>query len=137
MDIIIGILFLAIGIGIGYAFFYFRYGDRELVNDLRQNTTQLQLEMDTISMDTKEFEQQNRILKEKMWELLMKNEDLTKISSELYRYYYRIKESHAKALELVDLLQSFDKEFDEKIKGNSDTRQIPIQTIHNVDIKRF
>ena len=52
----------------------------------------------------------------------MKNEDLTKISSELYRYYYRIKESHAKALELVDLLQSFDKEFDEKIKGNSDTR---------------
>ncbi len=66
MDIIIGILFLAIGIGIGYAFFYFRYGDRELVNDLRQNTTQLQLEMDTISMDTKEFEQQNRILKEKM-----------------------------------------------------------------------
>ena len=67
----------------------------------------------------------------------MKNEDLTKISSELYRYYYRIKESHAKALELVDLLQSFDKEFKEKIKGNSDTRQIPIQTIHNVDIKRF
>lgn len=137
MDIIIGILFLAIGIGIGYAVFYFRYGDRELVNDLRKNTSQLQLEVDTIAMDTKEFEQQNRILKEKMGELLMKNEDLTKISSELYRYYYRIKESHAKALELVDLLQSFDKEFDEKIKMNSDTRTIPIQTINNIDVKRF
>lgn len=88
-------------------------------------------------MDTKEFEQQNRILKEKMGELLMKNEDLTKISSELYRYYYRIKESHTKALELVDLLQSFDKEFDEKIKINEDTRTIPIQTINSADIKRF
>jgi hypothetical protein len=137
MDIIIGILFLLIWIGIGYAVFYFRYGDRELVNDLRKNTSQLQLELDTIAMDTKEFEQQNRILKEKMGELLMKNEDLTKISSELYRYYYRIKESHTKALELVDLLQSFDKEFDEKIKINEDTRTIPIQTINSADIKRF
>jgi len=104
---------------------------------LRKNTSQLQLELDTIAMDTKEFEQQNRILKEKMGELLMKNEDLTKISSELYRYYYRIKESHTKALELVDLLQSFDKEFDEKIKINEDTRTIPIQTINSADIKRF
>ena len=118
MDIIVGVLCLMIGIGIGYTVFYFRYGDRKLVDDLRKNTSQLQLEVDTIVMDTKEFEQQNRILKEKVTELMMKNEDLTKISSELYRYYYRIKESHSKALELVDLLKSFDKEFDEKMKMN-------------------
>ena len=40
----------------------------------------------------KEFEEQNRILKTKVSELLMKNDDLTKITSELYRYYHRIKE---------------------------------------------
>lgn len=89
--------------------------DRKLVDDLRKTISEQQYELQAKTIDTKEFEDQNRILKTKVSELLLKNDDLTKITSELYRYYHRIKESHAKALELVDMLKSFDQEFDEKI----------------------
>jgi hypothetical protein len=100
---------------LGYTIFYFRYIDRKLVDDLRKTVSELSYELQAKSMDKKEFEDQNRILKTKVSELLLKNDDLTKITSELYRYYHRIKEAYAKALDLVESLKSFDKEFDEKI----------------------
>jgi hypothetical protein len=100
---------------LGYTIFYFRYIDRKLVDDLRKTVSELSYELQAKSMDKKEFEDQNRILKTKVSELLLKNDDLTKITSELYRYYHRIKEAYSKALDLVESLKSFDKEFDEKI----------------------
>lgn len=124
-----GILGLILGLVIGYIVFYFRYMDRRLVDDLRKNVSELQYQIQANSADKKEFEDQNRILKTKVSELLLKNDDLTKITSELYRYYHRIKESHAKALELVDMLKSFDKEFDEKINIAWENRIIHSQVI--------
>ncbi len=116
MNIFLAFVCLILGIWVGYLVFYFRYIDRRLVDDLRGSVGNLQDELTTLQVSTKEFEEQNRILKTKVSELLMKNDDLTKITSELYRYYHRIKEWYAKALELADMLKSFDKEFDEKIK---------------------
>lgn len=137
MDLTLGIIWLIIGVGVGYIVFYFRYVDRKLVDDLRKTVSELQHELQTLHVNTKEFEDQNHILKEKVTELLLKNDDHTKITSELYRYYHRIKEGYAKAVELVDLLKSFDKEFDEKIKIVWETRHIPIQSTHGEWVKRF
>lgn len=136
MDIVIWIVCIVIGIGVGYLIFYFRYMDRSLVDDLRKTIEEQQQHIQHTMIDAKEFEEQNRILKTKVSELLLKNDDLTKITSELYRYYHRIKESHHKALELVDMLKSFDSEFDEKIKINWDIKQIPINISHDQP-KRF
>lgn len=136
MDIIIWIVCIVIGIGVGYLIFYFRYMDRSLVDDLRKTIEEQQQHIQHTMIDAKEFEEQNRILKTKVSELLLKNDDLTKITSELYRYYHRIKESHNKALELVDMLKSFDNEFDEKMTIHWGTKQIPINIAHDQP-KRF
>ncbi len=129
MDIAFLILWLVIGIWLGYTIFYFRYIDRKLVDDLRKTVSELSYELQAKSMDKKEFEDQNRILKTKVSELLLKNDDLTKITSELYRYYHRIKEAYAKALDLVESLKSFDKEFDEKINIAWENKVIHSQVV--------
>lgn len=121
MNILVYIIVFIIGLGVGYLVFYFRYIDRRLVDDLRDSVGNLQHELTSLHITSKEFEEQNRILKTKVSELLLKNDDLTKITSELYRYYHRIKEWYAKALELADMLKSFDKEFDEKTSIHGDT----------------
>lgn len=76
---------------LGYFFFYFRYENRELVNELRRNLKQANSELDTLRQDYAEYEQQNIIFKRKVTELLQKNTDLSKVVSELSRYYYNIK----------------------------------------------
>lgn len=139
MDIAFLILWIIIGIWLGYTIFYFRYIDRKLVDDLRKTVSELSYELQAKSMDKKEFEDQNRILKTKVSELLLKNDDLTKITSELYRYYHRIKEAYAKALDLVESLKSFDKEFDEKINIAWENKVIHSQVLSggNGEMKRF
>lgn len=92
MNILVYIIVFIIGLGVGYLVFYFRYIDRRLVDDLRDSVGNLQHELTSLHITSKEFEEQNRILKTKVSELLLKNDDLTKITSELYRYYHRIKE---------------------------------------------
>lgn len=139
MDIAFLIVGLIIGVWIGYTIFYFRYIDRKLVDDLRKTVSELSYEIQAKSIDKKEFEDQNRILKTKVSELLLKNDDLTKITSELYRYYHRIKEAYAKALDLVESLKSFDKEFDEKINIAWENKVIHSQVLSggNGEMKRF
>lgn len=139
MDIAFLIVGLIIGVWIGYTIFYFRYIDRKLVDDLRKTVSELSYELQAKNIDKKEFEDQNRILKTKVSELLLKNDDLTKITSELYRYYHRIKEAYAKALDLVESLKSFDKEFDEKINIAWENKVIHSQVISggNGEGKRF
>ena len=117
MDFSFALIGLIVGVALWYTVFYFRYADRKLVDDLRNNLIDMQHQIQSESINLKEYEQQNLLLKEKVTELLLKNDDLTKITSELYRYYHRIKEWHSKALELVDLLKSFDQEFDAKIQA--------------------
>jgi hypothetical protein len=56
------------------------------------------------------------ILKEKVTELLTKNNDLASVVSELSRYYYHIKVWSEKAVELAKLLQISDQIIEEKIK---------------------
>jgi len=63
-----------------------------------------------------EYLQQNTILKEKTWEFLNKNDDLSKVVWELSKYYYHIKKAAEKADELNKYLTEPDPEIEEKMQ---------------------
>ena len=141
MELIIALFALAAGIWLWYIVFYFRYADRKLVDDLRNTVQELHHQIQTNQINLKEFEQQNLILKEKTTNLISENADFRKVTSELSRYYHRIKEWYAKSLELVDLLKGFDKDFDEKLRVSwweDGPKSIPIHmTSLESGMKRF
>ena len=116
-----------IGISLWYAVFYFRYVDKEKVDNLRYTLKSAHTDLHIKWAENDELSSQNIILKDKVSELLIKNEDLSKIVSELNRYYFHIKDAHAKALELIAILKVYDKEFEEKI--TTDTKNSPFQSI--------
>ncbi len=115
------IIALVFWFAIWYGFFYYRYGDKQIVDDLRARLSDYEQNVDMRQSDLVEYEQQNLILKEKVTDLLIKNDDLTKIVSELYRYYFRIKDGYERASQLAELLKVFDKDFETKIRTMSTT----------------
>lgn len=117
--LILIIIALALWFAAWYGFFYNRYGDKQIIDDLRARLSDYEQNVDLRQSDLVEYEQQNLILKEKVTDLLIKNDDLTKIVSELYRYYFRIKDGYERANQLAELLKVFDKDFETKIKSIS------------------
>jgi len=107
---------LVVGAAIWYGVFYFRYEDKGSVDWLRWSLDQTSSDNLRLWAETKELTQQNLILKEKVTELLMKNNDLSSIVWELNRYYYYLKEGYTKANELVTMLKWVDPVMEEKIK---------------------
>jgi DNA repair ATPase RecN len=101
---------------VGYAAFYFRYDNKHFIDELRNNLTNTRNELEQLRNDSAEFEQQNIILREKVTEMLSKNEDLSKIVGELSRAYYRIKLASEKMDELQSLLKIDDKGLEEKMQ---------------------
>jgi chromosome segregation ATPase len=116
MDFMIFLIGLIVGAAIGYGVFYFRYEDKWSIDWLRSLVDKTSAENARLSSETKELNEQNLILKEKVTELLMKNADLNSIVWELNRYYYYLKEWYAKATELVNMLKGVDPVIEEKIK---------------------
>lgn len=68
-----------------------RYEHRGLIDELRDNFHEQKIVLDNVQQDAQEHLQQNVILKEKVTELMTKNDDLSRIVSELSRYYYHLK----------------------------------------------
>ena len=116
MELLTFLLGLGVGTAIWYGVFYFRYEDTKSVDWLRGNLGQTIDENLRLSWETKELTEQNLILKEKVTELLIKNNDLSSIVWELNRYYYYLKEWYTKASELVNMLKWVDPVMEEKIK---------------------
>lgn len=110
------ILIFLLGGGVGYLVFYLRYEHRGLVDELRDNFQECKAQLENVQHDAQEHLQQNVILKEKVTELMTKNDDLSRIVSELSRYYYHIKLGAEKASELEKILHIFDKDIEEKMK---------------------
>jgi hypothetical protein len=100
---------------IGYAAFYFRYDNKHFIDELRNNLTHTRSELEQLRNDSAEYEQQNIILRDKVTDMLSKNEDLSKIVGELSRAYYRIKLASEKMNELHSLLKVGDAGLEEKI----------------------
>ena len=110
------ILSVLLGGLLWYAVFYFRYDNKHFIDELRNNLTNTRQELETVRQDTAEFEQQNIILRDKVTDLMAKNDDLAKIVSELSRAYYRIKLAGEKLEELNWLLKIDDKQLEEKMQ---------------------
>lgn len=110
------ILGFIIGTCIWYLVFYFRYEHKDTVNELRENLKEANKELQHINADIDEYEQQNMILKEKVTELLEKNDDLSQVTSELSKYYYHMKKASEKTKELIRFLQTPDSAIEEKME---------------------
>jgi chromosome segregation ATPase len=109
------LLAFLIGACLGYLVFYLRYADRSIIDELRVSLTEAQKDVNLFQHELEEYTQQNIILKQKASELLAKNTDLSKVVSDLSRYYYRLKSAANKVGELNTLLQSPEAGIEEKI----------------------
>jgi hypothetical protein len=59
--------------------FYFRYDNKHFIDELRNNLTNTRNDLEKARGDAAEFEQQNIILRNKVSDLIAKNDDLSKI----------------------------------------------------------
>jgi arginine deiminase len=96
--------------------FYFRYQNKDVVNELRSNLKEANNEIHNLSQDLEEYMQQNTILKHNVSELLDKNDDLSGVVSELSKYYVHIKRAAEKTSELTKFLQNPNPDMEEKIR---------------------
>lgn len=139
MDWLLGVLWLILWIFLWYRVFYFQYKNRFLIDEMRTHLKNSRKENEAMKADCIEFSQQNKLLKWKVAELLDKNNDLSKIVSELSRYYYHMKVASEKASELVKLLHLPDEQIDWKIQKHANLSQNSIVNVQNKNVatKKF
>ncbi len=111
-------IFLAFIVGwlLWFFVFYFRYKFRDVINELRNNLKSANKELEYLNRELDEFTHQNAILKEKVTELLEKNDDLSDVVAELSKYYVHIKKASEKTSELTKFLTEPSPEVEEKMK---------------------
>ncbi len=100
---------------IWYFIFYLRYQHKDTVNELRHNLKIANKEIQFLSNELEEFTQQNWILKEKVTELLDKNDDLHDVVWELSKYYVHLKKAAEKTTELNKYLSTPHPDMEQKI----------------------
>ncbi|MCX6823364.1 MAG: hypothetical protein NTX91_05265 [candidate division SR1 bacterium] len=110
------LLAFILGGGIGYIVFYFRYQHKDTVNELRSNLKEAAKEIQYLSNELDEYVQQNAILKQKVTELLEKNDDLNDVVAELSKYYVHLKKAAEKSTELNKFLQTPSPNVEEKME---------------------
>ena len=110
-------IFLAfvVWLGLWFFVFYFRYKFRDVVNELRNNLKSANKELEYLNRELDEYTHQNSILKEKVTELLEKNDELSDVVAELSKYYVHIKRASEKTTELNKFLASPNPEVEEKM----------------------
>lgn len=113
-----GYIFFAFILGwwLGYLVFYFRYQHKDTVNELRSNLKEAWKEVQYLSGELDEYVQQNALLKQKVSELLDKNDDLGDVVSELSKYYVHLKKAAEKSTELNKFLQTPNPNIEEKME---------------------
>lgn len=110
------ILTFLVGCALWYLLFYMRYQHKDTVNELRHNLKIANKEIQHLWHELDEFTQQNTILKEKVTELLDKNDELSDVVSELSKYYVHIKKAAEKSTELNKFLQTPNPTIEEKMQ---------------------
>ena len=101
---------------IWYFYFYLRYQHKDTINELRSNLKEASKEIQYLTNELEEFTQQNAILKEKITELLEKNDDLSDVVWELSKYYVHLKKAAEKTTELNKYLSNPNPDMEEKIQ---------------------
>lgn len=106
---------LLLGVLLWFGVAYTRYGNAQVVDELRSAYKKLQQQQQDATLHLEEYIEQNKILKHNAQLLLDQNEDYMKIISQLSRYYYHIRQASEKTKELQDILRIHDDDMDKKI----------------------
>jgi len=83
---------------------------------LRSNLKSANKELEYLNHELNEFTHQNAILKEKVTDLLEKNDELSEVVAELSKYYVHIKRASEKSSELSKFLHEPNADMEDKIK---------------------
>ncbi len=115
MNLYTFLAFVAGGL-IWFFLFYFRYQYKDVINELRSNLKSANKELEYLNHELNEFTHQNAILKEKVTDLLEKNDELSEVVAELSKYYVHIKRASEKSSELSKFLHEPNADMEDKIK---------------------
>ena len=109
------VISLVVGVVLWYVWFHYRYQDTRTIDQMRTSLRKAQDQLEQWTLSEKELAAQNTILKKKTEQLLIQNEDYSKMISKLSRYYFHIKEANTKIDELKKTLQVFDDDIEKQL----------------------
>jgi len=121
-----------IWIALWYVWFHYRYTDTRSIDGMRESLRKSKESLETISLTERELTVQNKLLKKKTEQLLIQNEDYSKMISKLSRYYFHIKEANNKIDELKKILQMFDDDLENQLTDAH--TELPINSDLPVDM---
>lgn len=106
-----------------YLVFYFQYEHRDVVGELRKNLKQANDQLISLQEEMEEITAQNELFREKTTELLEKNDELSDVVAELWKYYVHMKKASEKTAELSKYLHDPDEEMQEKLNSLSENEK--------------
>ncbi len=106
-----------------YLVFYFQYEHRDIVGELRKNLKQANDQLISLQEEMEEITAQNELFREKTTELLEKNDELSDVVAELWKYYVHMKKASEKTAELSKYLHDPDEEMQEKLDSLSESEK--------------
>ncbi len=106
-----------------YLVFYFQYEHRDVVGELRKNLKQANDQLISLQEEMEEITAQNELFREKTTELLEKNDELSDVVAELWKYYVHMKKASEKTAELSKYLHDPDEEMQEKLDSLSESEK--------------
>ena len=106
-----------------YLVFYFQYEHRDVVGELRKNLKQANDQLISLQEEMEEISAQNELFREKTTELLEKNDELSDVVAELWKYYVHMKKASEKTAELSKYLHDPDEEMQEKLDSLSESEK--------------
>lgn len=115
------------GAWIGYLIFYFQYEQREIVSELRKNLKSANEQLSYLQEEMEELTAQNTLFREKTTELLEKNDELSDVVAELWKYYVHMKKASEKTAELSKFLHEPDGEMENKLGSLSEKAEYQLR----------
>jgi len=103
------------GIWIWYWIFYFQYQYKDIISELRKNLKSANDQIISMQDEMEELTAENELFREKTTELLEKNDELSDVVAELWKYYVHMKKASEKTAELSKFLHDPDEEMWEKL----------------------
>lgn len=117
------ILTFLVGVALWYVIFYFQYEHKDVVGELRKNLKQANDQLLSLQEEMEEISAQNELFREKTTELLEKNDELSDVVAELWKYYVHMKKASEKTAELSKYLHEPDEEMEEKLESLSESEK--------------
>ena len=108
------------GVGLWYVIFYRQYQHKDVVDELRKHLKWANEQLTYLQEEMEELQAQNVYLREQAASLLEKNDELSDVVAELWKYYVHIKKASEKTAELSKYLNGPDSELEERLGSLSE-----------------